>query len=102
MGLPPFGLFVSEFLLFRAGFVSGHLLATSAALLLAGIGFVGLAGHLVRMLSGAAPNGVAQGEREWWALAPLAASVAVMVVLGLLLPGAVGRLLGRIVEAMTI
>jgi hydrogenase-4 component F len=101
MGLPPFGLFVSEFLLFRAGFTSGHVVATSAAMILAGIGFVGLATHLVRMLPGAAPNGVARGDREWWVLAPLAASMAVMVVLGLLLPGAVGRLLGRIVEAMT-
>jgi hydrogenase-4 component F len=42
MGLPPFGLFVSEFLLFRAGFISGHVLATSAAMVLAGIGSVGL------------------------------------------------------------
>ena len=101
MGLPPFGLFVSEFLLFRAGFTSGHVVATSAAMILAGIGFVGLATHLVRMLHGAAPNDVARGDRGWWMLAPLAASVAVMVVLGLFLPGSVGRLLGRIVEAMT-
>jgi hypothetical protein len=70
-------------------------------MILAGIGFVGLATHLVRMLPGAAPSDVAQGDREWWVLAPLAASMAVMVVLGLLLPGPVGRLLGRIVEAMT-
>jgi len=92
---------VSGFLLFRAGFTSGNVVATSAAMILAGIGFVGLATHLVRMLPGAAPNGVARGDREWWVLAPLAASMAVMVLLGLFLPGAVGRFLGRIVEAMT-
>jgi hydrogenase-4 component F len=102
MGLPPFGLFVSEFLLFRAGFTSGHPAATSAALVLAAIGFVGLAGHLARMLHGATPDGVAAGEREWWPLAPLAVSVIVMVVLGLFLPAVVAQLLGRIAEALTV
>jgi hydrogenase-4 component F len=102
MGLPPFGLFVSEFLLFRAGFTSGHVVATSAALVLAGIGVVGLANHLTRMLYGAAPADVATGERDWWVLVSVAVSVLVLVALGLVLPGAVGRLLGGIVEAMTV
>jgi hydrogenase-4 component F len=102
MGLPPFGLFISEFLLFRAGFTSGHVVATSVALVLVGIGFVGLANHLTRMLYGAAPADVPTGERDWWALAPLAASVLVLVALGLVLPGAVDRLLAGIVEAMTV
>jgi hydrogenase-4 component F len=102
MGLPPFGLFVSEFLLFRAGFTTGHFAATSAALLLAGVGFIGLAGHLARMLHGAAPDGVATGERDWWVLAPLAVSVVVLIVLGLFLPAAVAQLLGRIAEAFTV
>ena len=44
-------------------------------MLLAGVGFVGLAGHLARMLHGAAPDGVAAGERDWWMLAPLAVSL---------------------------
>ena len=101
MGLPPFGLFVSEFLLFRAGFASGHVMAAATALLLVGVGFVGLAGHLARMLHGPAPDGVAAGERGWWMLAPLAMSVIVMVALGLLLPDVVARLIGRIAEAIT-
>jgi hydrogenase-4 component F len=102
MGLPPFGLFLSEFLLFRAGFTSGHPVATSAAMLLAGVGFVGLAGHLARMLHGPAPDGVAAGEREWWMLAPLAVSLVAMIALGLLLPDTVARLLGRIAETISI
>jgi hydrogenase-4 component F len=100
MGLPPFGLFVSEFLLFRAGFASGHALAASAALALVGVGFVGLASHLARMLHGPVPDGVPAGERHWWVLAPLAASVLVMVALGLFLPGSVANLIGRITEAI--
>ena len=85
MGLPPFGLFVSEFLLFRAGFVSG---------------FVALAAHLLRMLYGQAPDGVARGERERWALAPLVACAIALVVLGLLVPTVVTALLANIVRAM--
>jgi hydrogenase-4 component F len=100
MGLPPFGLFVSEFLLFRAGFASGHVVAAAAALLLVGVGFVGLASHLGRMLHGAVPDGVPVGERPWWVLAPIAASVLVLVVLGLVLPGGVAHLIGRIAEAI--
>ncbi|MCX6552717.1 MAG: proton-conducting transporter membrane subunit [Acidobacteria bacterium] len=100
MGLPPFGLFVSEFLLFRAGFVSGHVWTTAAALLLAGIGFVALASHLPRMLYGNAPASVAAGEPDRWMLAPIAACAVAMVALGLFLPGVVGSLIGRIVESL--
>ena len=65
MGLPPFGLFVSEFLLFKAGFAAGHVAVTSVALLLVAIGFAGFAGHLARMLPGAAPDGVRAGGGPW-------------------------------------
>jgi hydrogenase-4 component F len=101
MGLPPFGLFISEFLLFRAGFASGHVWETSVALVLAGIGFIGLASHLLRMLYGATPEAVASGEHERWSLAPIVICAVAMVVLGLILPQAIGALLGRIVEGMT-
>ncbi|MCX6538758.1 MAG: proton-conducting transporter membrane subunit [Acidobacteria bacterium] len=101
MGLPPFGLFVSEFLLFRAGFTSGHVWETGVALVLAGIGFVGLSSHLLRMLYGATPDGVMSGERDARALAPIVVCAVALVVLGLILPEAVGALLGRIVEGMT-
>ena len=100
MGLPPFGLFVSEFLLFRAGFTSGHPVAAAAALLLVGVGFVGLASHLARMLHGPVPDGIPAGEPHWWVLAPLAASVLALVALGLFLPGGVAGLIGRIAEAI--
>ncbi|MEI6666628.1 MAG: proton-conducting transporter membrane subunit [Acidobacteriota bacterium] len=100
MGLPPFGLFVSEFLLFRAGFLSGHIWETAAALALAGIGFVGLASHAMGMLCGAGPAGVEVGERGRWALTPIVACALALIALGLMLPQFVGSLIGRIVEGM--
>jgi len=54
MGLPPFGLFVSEVLIFSAGFQSGHgIIATASLLLLVGA-FAGLLRNANRMLYGTA------------------------------------------------
>jgi hydrogenase-4 component F len=97
MGLPPFGLFISEFLLFRAGFAAGQPWVTTAALLLAAVAFVALAGHLVHMLYGPAREDVPGGREAMpFALAPLALCAAALVVLGLYLPDAVSGLLQRI------
>lgn len=53
MGLPPFGLFVSEVLIFSAGFQSGHwMFAVTALLFLVGA-FAGLLRSAHRMLYGA-------------------------------------------------
>lgn len=101
MGLPPFGLFVSEFLLFRAGFLAGHVWVTLLALLLVGIGFVALAAHLVRMLYGVAPQGIAAGEDEYGGLTLIVVCLLGLVVLGLMLPDAVSDLVIRATEVMT-
>jgi hydrogenase-4 component F len=103
MGLPPFGIFISEFLLFRAGILAGHLWQTGAALLLAGIGFVGIARHLLPMLYGVPAEGVATGERGGYPGLVLAGlCVCALITLGLYLPGPVTDLLNRIVEALIV
>jgi hydrogenase-4 component F len=93
LGLPPFGLFLSEFALVRAGFAAGRPLLITLVLALLAVGFVGILGHLNRMLYGAPPGGVLVGERGRWALVPLGACLAALVVLGLTVPAAVDRLL---------
>lgn len=102
MGLPPFGLFVSEFLLFRAGFLAGHVWVTLMALALLGIGFVAMAAHLVRMLYGLAPEGVETGERDCRGLTVVFACLLGLVVLGLVLPGAVSDLITRAAQVMSL
>jgi len=52
MGLPPFGLFVSEVLIFSAGFQSGHGIVAAAGLLLLVGAFAGLLRNAHRMLYG--------------------------------------------------
>ncbi len=57
--------------------------------------FVAFLKHLNGMLYGAPPVGAAVGETDGWILAPLAISVAVLVILGLTLPSPLAALLTR-------
>jgi hydrogenase-4 component F len=98
VGLPPFGLFISEFALFRAGFAAGHPWLMGAALALLAVAFVALIGHLNKMLYGAPAAGVTMGEAGGGLmLAPLFLSVAVLVALGLTQPAPLTTLLNQIV-----
>jgi len=101
IGLPPFGLFISEFALIRAGFATGRPWLMGAVLLLLAVAFVAIISHLNRMLYGAPPEGVAVGEKGSWALALLSLNVAVLVTLGLALPAPLGKLLDQIVRIVS-
>ena len=99
VGLPPFGLFVSEFALFRAGFAAKHYWLMAATLVLLVIAFISFINHLNNMLYGAVPEGVNLGEldsRAW--LIPLLAPLSVLVILGLTMPTSLSALLNRIME----
>jgi hydrogenase-4 component F len=96
IGLPPFGLFISEFALIRAGFATGHPWLMGAVLILLAIAFVAIISHLNRMLYGAPPKDVAVGEKNVWPLVLLSLNVAALVTLGLTLPGPFKDLLDKI------
>lgn len=98
IGLPPGGIFISEFALFRAGFALDHPWLMGATLALLVVVFISFINHLNKMLYGAPPEGVAVGEIGGWRIAPLFLSVAVLVVLGLTLPAPLATLLNQIVE----
>ena len=70
-GLPPFGLFVSEVLLIRAGLADGRPWMVTAVLALVGVAFVALVRHGSRMLHGRAGDHVPRGEAERWSAAGL-------------------------------
>jgi hydrogenase-4 component F len=86
VGLPPFGLFVSEFLLIQAAVVEGRIWLAATVLLLLLTAFIALMSHLNRMLYGDVPEGVTAGERRSWPIAALAVPAAILIVLGLTLP----------------
>src|SRR5262249_48783034 len=97
MGLPPFGLFISEFALFRAGFAERHHYLMGIVLLLLLIIFVSIISHLNKMLYGSRPEGVVAGETGFRLIAPMMLSIAVLVALGLTLPTQLETLLRQIV-----
>jgi hydrogenase-4 component F len=101
IGLPPFGLFISEFALIRAGFATGRPWLMGAVLIMLAVAFVAIISHLNRMLYGAPPEGVAVGEKGRWALALLSLNVAVLVTLGLALPAPLEKLLNQIVRIVS-
>src|SRR5216683_3294996 len=99
IGLPPFGLFISEFALFRAGFATKHYWLMGATLVLLVVAFISIISHLNNMLYGSLPEEVNVGEldgRTW--LIPLLAPLSVLVILGLTMPVPLGTLLNRIME----
>jgi hydrogenase-4 component F len=98
VGLPPFGLFISEFALFRAGFAANRPWLMGLVLALLTVAFVSMIGHLNRMLYGAPTAGVRVGEGGAWPLVPLGVCLAVLVVLGLTLPAPLRTLLEQIAE----
>jgi hydrogenase-4 component F len=100
IGLPPFGLFVSEFLLVRAAIRTGHLWLAAAVLGLVLVAFVSLFNHLNRMLYGSVPDGIAVGEPRGWRVLMLAGCAGMLVVLGLVLPWPVTALIERTVSVV--
>jgi hydrogenase-4 component F len=99
--MPPFGLFISEFALFRAGFAGQHYWLMGATLVLLLVAFVSFINHLNKMLYGATPEGVPVGGESRWQNAPLMLSLAVLVTLGLTLPAPLETLLNQIVRIVS-
>ncbi|MBI2227858.1 MAG: hydrogenase 4 subunit F [Deltaproteobacteria bacterium] len=85
IGLPPFAPFISEFIIFRAGFET-HAWAAGTGVVLLVVVFGGMLASVNRMLYGEPPADLVRGDalRIW--LAPLAVNFSLLLVLGLTLP----------------
>lgn len=105
IGLPPGGIFISEFALFRAGFALNHPWLMGATLVLLAIVFVSFLNHLNKMLYGAPLeeeiNAERPPERLSWRIALLFISVTVLVTLGLTLPAPLAALLNQSAEIIS-
>ena len=102
VGLPPFGLFISEFALFRAGFKLNHPWLMGIALALLVVAFVSFISQLNKMLYGPVPEGVSVGEVDSWGwMMPLLVPLLVLVALGLTLPAPLAALLDRTMEIVS-
>lgn len=86
VGLPPFGLFLSEFLIFLAGVESQMMFAVVAGIALLGMIFAGMLGSINAMLYGPSPELLERGDVLRWSLAPMAINLSLLLWLGLTLP----------------
>jgi hydrogenase-4 component F len=98
-GSPPFGLFLSEFTIIRAGLQRSSVVLVAALVVLLAIVFIALVGAAADMALGGSPDrptfGPAYTERSGRALAaaPLIAGMVLLLVLGLWIPGGLNHLI---------
>ncbi|MGH7303168.1 MAG: proton-conducting transporter membrane subunit, partial [Candidatus Rokuibacteriota bacterium] len=97
VGLPPFGLFVSEVMIFAAGFAQGFPLVAGAGLFLLVIAFAGLLRGAHAILYGPSVREPAVEAAGWRPALPMAAAFALLLLTGLVWPPGLGTTLDRIV-----
>lgn len=95
IGLPPFGIFVSEFTLIRAGFEASRPWLMAFVLAMLAIAFVVLLKVLNKILFGKPPEDVLKGEENGWNISLLFVSVLILIILGLTIPAPLMMLLNQ-------
>ncbi|HEX8713343.1 MAG TPA: proton-conducting transporter membrane subunit [Terracidiphilus sp.] len=88
VGLPPFGLFVSEFAILMAAFISSRYLLAALMLIAFSIGFGALFYHFQRMLTGEPKAPLANSILRRSEVAAICACSICLLVLGLCIPPA--------------
>lgn len=100
LGLPPFGPFMSEFLIFRAGVENGSVWVVILGVALLAVIFAGMLGSVNRMLYGEPPEKVEPGDVLTWSLAPLIVNFALLLVLGLTFPDTIAAALEQALRVL--
>jgi hydrogenase-4 component F len=95
VGVPPFGLFVSEVMILAACFKQGLAAVGGAALLLLVIAFAGLLRGAHSILYGTPPLEPAEETHGWRAALPGAAALLLLLLTGLAWPPGLGDALNR-------
>lgn len=87
-GSPPFGTFVSEFLILRGAFAQGQILVGVLYVALLAIVFIGMINIALHMLQGLSADTIRHrhGTEEWWSIVPPALLGSLVLILGIYLP----------------
>ncbi len=92
-GVPPFNLFISEFLILSGSFSSKSFLVGSLILLFIVAAFAGFVHHLNQMAFGTPKDHLPSGEENPSGLLPLAILLVLVLLLGVYIPGPLHELL---------
>lgn len=85
-GMPPFNLFISEFLVICSGIYGEHPLLTIIVLLLLTIVLVGFARMTSKCVFGESPKEIEQGEFGGFTVVPLVVVFVMMLIMGTSIP----------------
>ncbi len=85
-GAPPFGVFISEFMILMAGFSTGNEIASVLMAALIVLIFAGMMFYVVRMVFGTAPSRVSTAPISRWMTAAMVLPMIAVMVCGLYVP----------------
>jgi hydrogenase-4 component F len=85
VGMPPFGLFVSEFMILTGAFAQARYAVAVIVLIGLSVVFGALLNHFQKILTGDRPT-TAKAQRQWTDLAPMAVCAVALLVLGVSIP----------------
>jgi hydrogenase-4 component F len=97
-GSPPFAIFIGELLITAGALASGEYLVAGLFIALMAIIFAAMTYRVLGMVSGRPQEGVPAGELGTLRLMPMLVLAAAIIVLGVLLPSALGDALGSVAE----
>jgi hydrogenase-4 component F len=97
-GVPPFSIFVSELMVLRAGIGQGHWVAIGVFLAMVVVIFAGLLHHVGAMVFGQPPATASREPEAWSPLVGMILLAAIMILLGLTIPGSFDAILRRATE----
>lgn len=85
VGIPPFGIFFTEFYMLFAGFKNMPVIAIIALFSLVLV-FLGFFRHIIEMLFGEAPKGIQKGENNAWTIVPIVCFAITLLIVSIYLP----------------
>ena len=95
VGMPPFNIFISKFLIITTGLGAGYVWLMVLCLLLLTVVFAAFFRVIAAALFGERPGEVARGEAGWLTLLPGALLIVMILILGLYMPPQLAALLNR-------
>ena len=91
-GMPPFNIFLSEFMTITAGLARNHLLIIVLLLLLLTLVLAGLVRMAARVLMAKPPQAVNRGDLGWLTTSPMVILLVMMLAMGTHIPQPVIRI----------
>ncbi|HTP01237.1 MAG TPA: hydrogenase 4 subunit F [Anaerolineales bacterium] len=102
VGVPPFNIFLSKFMIVSAGMATGRVWLMTGCLLLLMLAFVAMFRMLGTVVQGQKPDNISKGETGWTTLAPIMILMVLVLALGLSMPAPLVSLLNGATQVVNV